>query len=360
MSNACVSEWSCSAWSECVDGKIKRTCSQLNDCSNYFMKPTMSETCIGKPESVGLSVDNTEENYDVIITLYDSVEQPTSDDSKIEFILKDESDTILYFKNVTIEKSKFLEGKYSMTIPISEVNKGYSHYGVAEIKVISNNKIMYAKDIYISIPYYTDAEINQMMNSLYLKNAISLNQKIRKGNFEVTLLKYGNSYEYSFGKYTPFLRVDFLAKNIGVEQDSIYTYNSVLINGESQFDLSYSSTFIVSNIYPDIIREGYMLYDVNKQITGPFTIILGKGYDNNYNEVIYSFDIFPDIINNDDMEQCKAIENHPELDYPCVCIPSEKPNDMDQYIAEQTEKFCRCDCEIGNNQTYTAWIVREK
>ncbi|MCK5594459.1 MAG: hypothetical protein KAI18_04400, partial [Candidatus Aenigmarchaeota archaeon] len=47
-------------------------------------------------------------------------------------------------------------------------------------------------------------------------------------------------------------------------------------------------------------------------------------------------------------EQCLAIQNHPELNYPCTCYPSEKPTDLDPFVDENTEEYCRCDCDIGN------------
>lgn len=60
------------------------------------------------------------------------------------------------------------------------------------------------------------------------------------------------------------------------------------------------------------------------------------------------------------IEECLVIQNHPDLGYPCVCYPSEKPKDIDAYIDQRTEKYCRCDCDLGNNQTYTAHIIRAK
>ncbi|MBW6461493.1 MAG: hypothetical protein K0B07_00370 [DPANN group archaeon] len=57
-------------------------------------------------------------------------------------------------------------------------------------------------------------------------------------------------------------------------------------------------------------------------------------------------------------EQCLAIQNHPDLNYDCSCYPSEKPTDLDPFIDANTEKHCRCDCDLGNNETYTAWIIR--
>ncbi|MCK5043115.1 MAG: hypothetical protein KAR51_03735, partial [Candidatus Aenigmarchaeota archaeon] len=56
--------------------------------------------------------------------------------------------------------------------------------------------------------------------------------------------------------------------------------------------------------------------------------------------------------------QCLAIQEHPDLNYPCICYPSEKPTDLDPFVDKKTEKYCLCKCDIGNNQTYTAYIIR--
>ncbi|NOQ55962.1 MAG: hypothetical protein GQ477_04115 [Nanohaloarchaea archaeon] len=59
-------------------------------------------------------------------------------------------------------------------------------------------------------------------------------------------------------------------------------------------------------------------------------------------------------------EQCLNIQNHPDMNFPCSCYPSEKPNDLSQFIDDNTEKYCRCDCDIGNNRTHTVYIIRAK
>ncbi len=44
-SNECVEDWSCSDWSECVDGSQSRTCTELNKCGTSEYKPSESQTC---------------------------------------------------------------------------------------------------------------------------------------------------------------------------------------------------------------------------------------------------------------------------------------------------------------------------
>jgi len=74
--------------------------------------------------------------------------------------------------------------------------------------------------------------------------------------------------------------------------------------------------------------------------------------------IIFGFIMQNQYSNNRAIEQCLTIQEHPDLNYPCICYPSEKPKDIDPFVDKKTEKYCRCDCDIGNNQTYTAYIIR--
>ncbi len=74
--------------------------------------------------------------------------------------------------------------------------------------------------------------------------------------------------------------------------------------------------------------------------------------------IIFGFIMQSQYSNSRAIEQCLAIQEHPDLNYPCTCYPSEKPKDIDPFVDKKTEKYCRCDCDIGNNQTYTAYIIR--
>jgi len=58
-------------------------------------------------------------------------------------------------------------------------------------------------------------------------------------------------------------------------------------------------------------------------------------------------------------DKCKAIENHPNLNFDCRCAPL-KDTDEDkknQDIAEQkTTPLCRCTCDIGNGTLWSTDI----
>ncbi len=42
---ACFESWSCSTWTECIDGEQTRTCVDLNACGTYQDKPSESQSC---------------------------------------------------------------------------------------------------------------------------------------------------------------------------------------------------------------------------------------------------------------------------------------------------------------------------
>jgi hypothetical protein len=41
----CVENWSCTEWSECIEGKQTRTCTDLNDCGTFVHKPAEMRDC---------------------------------------------------------------------------------------------------------------------------------------------------------------------------------------------------------------------------------------------------------------------------------------------------------------------------
>jgi len=41
----CEEDWTCSEWSECLEGAQARTCDDLNDCRTYNNQPLLSQSC---------------------------------------------------------------------------------------------------------------------------------------------------------------------------------------------------------------------------------------------------------------------------------------------------------------------------
>jgi hypothetical protein len=142
----------------------------------------------------------------------------------------------------------------------------------------------------------TDAKI--FYENQYLQSAkICSNDCIRTdGSFEVTLVRWGyfTHLKYdTWGDEVTEYRVDIKVKNIGSEQESFSIYDSAMIVGTSQYSYSYESNFDGSNIYPGIIKEGYLVFEnVPANLAGSAQLIVGKyyaGYPIGY--ITYSFTV---------------------------------------------------------------------
>lgn len=53
---------------------------------------------------------------------------------------------------------------------------------------------------------------------------------------------------------------------------------------------------------------------------------------------------------------CRAIENHPNLDYECRCILLTDNVDESDDVKEKSAPLCRCTCDIGNGTLWTTDI----
>lgn len=127
------------------------------------------------------------------------------------------------------------------------------------------------------------------------QNAKTSGEVIKKGNFEITLVKYGfyTHLKYdTWGDEVTDFRVDLKVKNIGSEKDSFSTYDGVIISGSNQYERSFNSKLDSSDIYPRIIKEGYLIFeDVPKTLKGQIKLIAGTSYDASYNKLTYEFNV---------------------------------------------------------------------
>ena len=158
---------------------------------------------------------------------------------------------------------------YLYVIPSNKIERGFSDSGTAYLKVTSNGKILSATDDYVSIPKFSDEEIQAFFEDQYSKSAITVGNTLRKGNFEVTLVRFGyfTHLEYDiWGDQVTEFRVDAKVKNIGSEKDSLYSFNAVILDDlGGQSEATYDSKFDGSDIHPGVTKEGYFLFEgVNK------------------------------------------------------------------------------------------------
>ncbi|RLG13521.1 MAG: hypothetical protein DRN66_04005 [Candidatus Nanohalarchaeota archaeon] len=52
--------------------------------------------------------------------------------------------------------------------------------------------------------------------------------------------------------------------------------------------------------------------------------------------------------------KCRAIENHPDLQYDCQCVPTFLLNrtDTGEYVKKRSKEMCTCSCDIGTDTPY--------
>jgi len=66
----CTENWSCTGWSACVGGVQTRTCTDLNDCGTTFNKPSESRDCTIGGGGGGVTPESEGEiNYGLLILI---------------------------------------------------------------------------------------------------------------------------------------------------------------------------------------------------------------------------------------------------------------------------------------------------
>lgn len=50
---------------------------------------------------------------------------------------------------------------------------------------------------------------------------------------------------------------------------------------------------------------------------------------------------------------CLSVEQHPDLFYPCKCVPGNKVSNISEDILSKTKPLCTCICEVnGTNMVF--------
>jgi len=131
----------------------------------------------------------------------------------------------------------------------------------------------------------------QLAEEEYLKNAVTINKKISKGNFEVTVLKAGIFSPYEWGKKKDYFRIDMKAKNIGNQKTGFPTNNFVLLDRyKNKYESMSDRTFDGYYFYPGITKRRMVLFkDVPTSATSvKFVFELN---DENNNPQLFEYNI---------------------------------------------------------------------
>jgi|UniRef100_A0A7C3WVA3 hypothetical protein len=225
-------------------------------------------------------------------------------DGKVSFKILDSSNKTVYTSQFDVKANQYIDYEFKLTgspigkvyewkIPFNSIGKGVSNIGTAYITFTTvDGGVLTADFPLLEIPSYTPEEIRQLYETQYLQTAKNIGQTVTKGNFEVTLVRLGYFTHLQFdtwGNEVTEFRVDIKVKNIGTEKDTFSVYNAVMIVGDKQYEYSYNSKFEGYEIYPNVVKEGYIIFkDVPKDLSGQVRIIVGSAWIL-WNQVNYEF-----------------------------------------------------------------------
>jgi len=228
-------------------------------------------------------------------------------EGKANLQIKDSIGKVVYAQDFDFEASEFVNYEFKLTgkgigkayewrVNKSDVEKGVSEIGTADITLtVASGKVLKSTADYVTIPKYSEEELIAVYETEYNKTAIVSGEVIKKGNFEVTLVKYGYYTHLEFdtiGDEVTDFRVDLIVKNISSKKDSFSVFEAALLSGSNQYKYSFNSKIDTADIFAGVIKEGYIIFeDVPDTLSGTIKIIPGTAYDSSYNQINYEFEV---------------------------------------------------------------------
>lgn len=226
-------------------------------------------------------------------------------DGQAHLKILDNVGTVLFEEGFEVRANDYTDYMYALTgttigkayewyVRFGEIKKGIGDalgYGKAQFQFTTGGKELNAKAS-VEIPSFSEKETIAVYENRYMKTSTLVDQKVVKGDFEVTLVRLGYyrhlQYE-TFGDEVTDFRVDIKVKNIGSEEETFGTYNAAIVIGSSQYDASFGSKLDVYNMRPGVIREGYLLFETPTTLSGIGQVIVGSYYSYPEGEIEYKF-----------------------------------------------------------------------
>jgi len=184
---------------------------------------------------------------------------------------------------------------YVWEIPVSKVKKSSSSTGTMYLnfKTKSAEFEEITADIW-GLPTYSDEELAELNEQEFLKDAVSVNKKLSRGSFEVTVEKVG-FYEpmVTWGEPEEYFRVDMEVKNIGNEKDYFSPSGLVILDNQgNQFETEYGGTLdTYSNMYPGIKKSGHIIFKKIPSNTQAIKLIFELGHNANWDAYEFEYNI---------------------------------------------------------------------
>lgn len=136
-------------------------------------------------------------------------------------------------------------------------------------------------------------ELEDVYEREYENSSISVNKKITKGNFEVTVIKVGHFDKYEWGVTNRYFRIDIEVKNIGTKGEYFMPDRLAIIDDQNnQYEQNYLGTLdTIFTVYPDVTKKGYYLFEDLSESVTIITFVFELGYDENFDPYLFKYDI---------------------------------------------------------------------
>jgi hypothetical protein len=232
----------------------------------------------------------TDGSYTVVFSLLDNNQQEISADGRAHLVIRDERNVELYSGTFTVRSSDFeiyqyvFTGAdflgYGVTIATSSVDKGIGD-GTAELTFTDTaGKSFTATHNFVSIPEYTDEEIQAMYEEEYMESAtpIDLILSDSDANLNIEVLRSGYYTHYTGFSQETLFRVDLGVENIGKTTTDMYTFDSAIFASGNKYDISFYSSFDGQDIFAGTTREGYLLFEAPTGLDSIDKITIGDDY----------------------------------------------------------------------------------
>jgi len=236
--------------------------------------------------------------YFVLVNEYGSV---VTGNGQASLKITDNLNNILYSEDFGFSSSDFVDYEYSLTgqkigkafqwkVPFSDIKKGFATYGQgkANLKLELSDGRIFTDDTSVEIPTYTEEEIMELYGNKYLEKSISIDKTIRKssnyGDFEVTVVRAGEFTHLKYGTWgdeVTHFRIDIKVRNVGSEKGTFYGHDAVILdNSGNQYENNYfDDKFDGGDIYPDVTKGGYLIFDELKKKPDSVKLIIENGWE---------------------------------------------------------------------------------
>ena len=289
-------------------------------CVSNSISNTSNEVPISHPSNISNSISNTSNEVPIshpsnirqfsivkegqilrgYFILEDANGSIVTGSGDATLIIRDESNQTVYSSTFHFTPKDFVEYEYTITgkrigkafefrINISSIKKGIGE-GTAYLKIkLNDGTTLSASENYIYIPTYTKDELWDLFTDKFNENAKFVNESLKKGPFEVQLIKYGVVRDF-FNMPPTFLALLNIT-NEGTVKDHFYMYDNALIVENKQFEPTSGSTIIYEDIYPGVTKTVLLIYTINNDTHGDGKLVVGFWLSPDAEEVPFEFDV---------------------------------------------------------------------